>query len=156
MWQQKTEDYVAYRKIESKFDEIGNEQIKILVEKLNEFLKNYPQSKYAYILIKNFLLWIRVGIKDEKINSEHLVRNREELDKFSNFLSKNPCYGHDSKEEKDTLEKTYKEILVKIIMESSFSRDTLLDSKLVSQIGGLSLVSPSLENLAMPEINLRV
>jgi hypothetical protein len=88
MWQQKTEDYVAYRKIEPNFDGIGNEKIKILVEKFNEFLKNYPQSKYAYILIKDFLLKIRVGIKDEKIDSEHLVRNRKEVDTMTMIVRK--------------------------------------------------------------------
>ena len=107
--------------------------------KIEKFTQQYPASRYAYSLRKNFILGIGLAYRDQvdlklDANSAKLQQHIEETLKSSHF-------AQDSIEEKEHLMGAIKLILVNFLLKVA---DTVQSSSLKLNEATISQIEPSL------------
>jgi hypothetical protein len=147
-------DYVDYQKINKtyNFNEINTGNIEAITREISQYRENYPKSRYAYILAKEFFLGIGLSIDNNKIDIKNLILCGKTLDNFAKDLITTTFFQKDTVEEKQRLEEAYMKIFMKIVETSQCQAGKPLGSSLISKICELSIVDP-LENDSMKEVN---
>jgi len=104
----KAADYLAYQSIASNnnFTEINSQNFPPLLEKINNFVVKYPNSRYGYTLVKNLLLGLRISIENNV--DLNLANYTPILNPLITILYKSNYFTNDSTEEKAILALSYK------------------------------------------------
>jgi hypothetical protein len=103
--QNRTVHYQDYQKIvrNYKFNKIAEKTLPELINKVDGFLKNHPQSEYGYCLLRDFLLGVNLSLNNGVIDSKTLTLHGIEIDRFAQLLKKSDPFKDDSKEDKHRL-----------------------------------------------------